>query len=43
MFNRSPLQSAFLRGRLDIARILLNASADIDPVDGDGFSVLSYL
>jgi ankyrin repeat protein len=37
------LQSSFLRGRLDIARILLNRGADIEHVDSDGYSVLSYL
>ncbi|PSK60515.1 Palmitoyltransferase akr1 [Elsinoe australis] len=41
--SMSPLQSAFMRGRLDIARHLINAGADIDHVDQDGFSALSYL
>ena len=41
--HMSPLQSAFMRGRLGIARHLLKAGADIDHVDRDGFSVLSYL
>jgi ankyrin repeat protein len=37
------LQSSFLRGKLDIARILLSRGADIGHVDSDGYSVLSYL
>ncbi|KAL8644477.1 MAG: hypothetical protein Q9226_007744 [Calogaya cf. arnoldii] len=41
--NMTALQSSFLRGHLDIARILLNRRADIEHVDGDGYSVLSYL
>ncbi|KAK6076173.1 ankyrin unc44 [Seiridium cupressi] len=41
--NVTALQSAFLRGKLDIARILPNRGADIEHVDNDGYSVLSYL
>ena len=41
--NRTALQSSFLRGKLDIARILLTRGADIEHVDRDGYSVLSYL
>jgi ankyrin repeat protein len=37
------LQSCFLRGELDIARILLTQGADLEHVDSDGYSVLSYL
>lgn len=37
------MQSSFLRGHLDIARMLLARGADIEHVDGDGYSVLSYL
>ena len=37
------MQSAFLRGRLDIARLLLARGANIEHVDSDGYSVLSYL
>jgi len=37
------LQSSFLRGHLDIARLLLTRGADIEHVDNDGYSVLSYL
>jgi ankyrin repeat protein len=42
-YLRTALQSAFLRGRLDIARTLLLKGADIEYVDNDGFSALSYL
>ena len=41
--HRTALQSSFLRGHLDIARILLNRRADIEYIDSDGYSVLSYL
>ncbi|KFA70720.1 hypothetical protein S40288_07606 [Stachybotrys chartarum IBT 40288] len=41
--NMTALQSSFLRGRLDIARVLLSKGADIEHVDSDGYSVLSYL
>ncbi|KAI3319325.1 ankyrin repeat-containing domain protein [Xylariaceae sp. AK1471] len=41
--NMTALQSTFLRGELDIARILLNRGADIEHIDSDGYSVLSYL
>ncbi|GAB1318153.1 Transient receptor putative cation channel sub A member 1 [Madurella fahalii] len=41
--NMSALQSSFLHGEFDIARILLTRGADIEHVDSDGFSVLSYL
>ncbi|KAI1421583.1 ankyrin repeat-containing domain protein [Xylaria sp. FL1777] len=41
--NMTALQSSFLRGELDIARILLNRGADIEHIDSDGYSVLSYL
>ncbi|KAL8880307.1 MAG: hypothetical protein Q9198_002257 [Flavoplaca austrocitrina] len=41
--NMTALQSCFLRGNLDIARILLTRGADIEHVDADGYSVLSYL
>ncbi len=41
--NRTALQSSFLRGKLDMARMLLNRGADIEHVDSDGYSVLSYL
>lgn len=41
--NRSPLQAAFMRGQLDIARHLLLARADLEYIDSDGFTVLSYL
>ena len=37
------MHAAFLRGRLDMARYLIKAGADVEHVDGDGFSVLSYL
>lgn len=37
------MQSSFLRGKLDIARILLSRGADLEHVDSDGYSVLSYL
>lgn len=37
------MQSAFLRGKLDIARILCAQGADIEHVDSEGYSVLSYL
>ena len=40
---RTALQSAFLRGHLDIARTLLTKGADIEHVDDDGYSALSYL
>ncbi|RYP46066.1 hypothetical protein DL769_011416 [Monosporascus sp. CRB-8-3] len=41
--NMTALQSCFLRGEIDIARILLNRGADIEHLDSDGYSVLSYL
>ncbi|KAK4184022.1 ankyrin repeat-containing domain protein [Podospora australis] len=41
--NMMAMQSAFLRGRLDIARMLLGRGADIEHVDNGGYSVLSYL
>ncbi|KAI8634383.1 ankyrin repeat-containing domain protein [Xylariaceae sp. FL1651] len=41
--HMTALQSSFLRGELDIARILLNQGADIEHIDSDGYSVLSYL
>jgi ankyrin repeat protein len=41
--RRSALQASFLRGKLDIARILLSRGADIEYVDTGGYSVLSYL
>ena len=41
--DMSPLQSAFLRGRMDIARHLIRKGADLGHIDNDGFSVLSYL
>ncbi|KAL2871201.1 ankyrin repeat-containing domain protein [Aspergillus lucknowensis] len=41
--NMSALQSSFLRGHLDIARVLVSQGADIEHVDSDGYSVLSYL
>ncbi|KAF2224969.1 ankyrin repeat-containing domain protein [Elsinoe ampelina] len=41
--SMSPIQSAFMHGRLDMARHLISAGADIDHVDRDGFSALSYL
>ena len=37
------MQASFLRGHSDIARILLTKGADIEHVDSDGYSVLSYL
>ena len=40
---RTALQSCFLRGHLDIARLLINRGANIEHVDSDGYSVLSYL
>lgn len=39
----TALQSCFLRGNFDIARLLLTRGADIEHVDSDGYSVLSYL
>ncbi|KAJ5175412.1 ankyrin [Penicillium canariense] len=41
--NMTALQSSFLRGDLTIARVLLSQGADIEHVDSDGYSVLSYL
>ncbi|KAI1444822.1 ankyrin repeat-containing domain protein [Annulohypoxylon stygium] len=41
--SMTALQSSFLRGNLDIARILITRGADIEYVDSDGYSVLSYL
>ncbi|KAF4552588.1 Ankyrin repeat-containing protein 34 [Elsinoe fawcettii] len=41
--SMSPIQSAFMHGRLDIARDLISAGADLDHIDQDGFSALSYL
>ncbi|KAI9677133.1 MAG: hypothetical protein M1822_008242 [Bathelium mastoideum] len=41
--NMTALQSAFLRGHLDIARLLLARGANVEHVDNDGYSVLSYL
>ncbi|KAL8895927.1 MAG: hypothetical protein Q9207_007950 [Kuettlingeria erythrocarpa] len=35
--------SCFLRGNFDIARLLQTRCADIEHVDSDGYSVLSYL
>jgi hypothetical protein len=40
---RTALQYCFLRGELKIARILLARGADLEHVDSDGYSVLSYL
>ena len=37
------MQSSFLRGHIDIARILLSRGANIEYIDRDGYSVLSYL
>ena len=37
------MQSSFLRGHIDIARLLITRGADIEHVDSDGYSVLSYL
>ncbi|KAI1323574.1 ankyrin repeat-containing domain protein [Xylariaceae sp. FL0255] len=42
-YNMTALQSCFLRGKLDIARMLLSRGADIEHVDNDGYSALSYL
>lgn len=41
--NMTALQSSFLRGQFNIARLLLTRGADIERVDSDGYSVLSYL
>ena len=41
--HRTALQSSFLRGHIDIARILLARGANIEYIDRDGYSVLSYL
>ena len=41
--HRTALQSSFLRGHLDIARLLLTRGANIEYIDSDGYSVLSYL
>lgn len=43
MGSRTALQSCFLRGHLDIARLLITRGANIEYVDSDGYSVLSYL
>ncbi|KAL2822821.1 ankyrin repeat-containing domain protein [Aspergillus cavernicola] len=41
--SMTALQSSFLRGELGIARVLIGQGADIEHVDSDGYSVLSYL
>ncbi|KAK0754841.1 ankyrin repeat-containing domain protein [Schizothecium vesticola] len=41
--SMTALQSSFLRNKLDIARILVSCGADLEHVDSDGYSVLSYL
>jgi ankyrin repeat protein len=41
--RRTALQFVFLRGRLDTARAHLMKGADIEHVDEDGYSVLSFL
>ena len=41
--DRTALQSCFLRGDLNLARLLLARGANIEHVDRDGYSVLSYL
>ncbi|KAH6852230.1 ankyrin repeat-containing domain protein [Alternaria alternata] len=41
--NMTAIQSAFLHGHLNIGRVLLNQGADIEHIDSDGYSVLSYL
>ncbi|KAK4207532.1 ankyrin repeat-containing domain protein [Rhypophila decipiens] len=41
--NMTALQASFLRNKLDIARILLSKGADVEHIDSDGYSVLSYL
>jgi ankyrin repeat protein len=43
LHHRTALQSSFPRGNFDIARILLTKGADIEHIDSDGYSVLSYL
>ncbi|KAH7304238.1 ankyrin repeat-containing domain protein [Stachybotrys elegans] len=41
--NMTALQMCFLRNKPDIARMLLSKGADLEHVDNDGYSVLSYL